>query len=103
MKTTDRNLAKQLPFRTISLKCDGYKETFRVLQAYDLFTIDYVDGWHLVFHTAQTINGMKIQSVEIVIPFDDERNFATDEIFAIIWVSDDVIYRERKEIELKCR
>ena len=101
MKTTDRNLAKQLPFRTISLKCDGYKETFRVLQAYDLFTIDYVDGWHLVFHTAQTINGMKIQSVEIVIPFDEERNFATDEIFAIIWVGD-VIYRERKEIELKC-
>lgn len=102
MKTTDRNLAKQLPFRTISLKCDGYKETFRVLQAYDLFTIDYTDGWHLVFHSGQTINGMKIQSVEIVIPFDDERNFATDEIFAIIWVGD-VIYRERKEIELKCR
>ena len=101
MKTTDRNLAKQLPFRTISLKCDGYKETFRVLQAYDLFTIDYVDGWHLVFDSTQTINGMKIQSVEIVIPFDDERNFATDEIFAIIWVGD-VIYRERKEIELKC-
>ena len=96
MKTTDRNLAKQLPFRTISLKCDDYKETFRVLQAYDLFTIDYTDGWHLVFHSGQTINGMKIQSVEIVIPFDDERNFA------IIWVGD-VIYRERKEIELKCR